>query len=220
MSQISPPIRILGLCAIGLIAAWFAFLKPGDPAPVPAATTPPATTTPNVAAGGAPATTGVGSVTEAANTLKANADAKTGGAAPADAAAAAPAATVADPASPALTGGKVDKAAAQSGMPLRVLKAIADRKVMALYFWNPKAADDRAVDAELRRAAKGRKNLFVHRATLSEIARYGQITRGVDVKQSPTLVVVDRKLQAEALVGYTDRAMIEQAVDDAQRVKK
>ena len=73
----------------------------------------------------------------------------------------------------------------------------------------------RTIQVEVRK-----KRVFVKRAKLDELSRYGQIARGVDVKQSPTLVVVDRKLQAEALVGYTDHALIEQAIHDARRAGK
>ena len=39
----------------------------------------------------------------------------------------------------------------------------------------------------------------------------------MDVQQSPTVVVADRNLQAETLVGYVDAATINQAVVDALR---
>src|SRR3712207_9151757 len=40
MSQISPPIRILLVCAVAFLAAWMLFLRPKDDAGVPAAATP------------------------------------------------------------------------------------------------------------------------------------------------------------------------------------
>jgi hypothetical protein len=111
-------------------------------------------------------------------------------------------------------------AAVKAGMPARIIKAIEKRKIVVLLFWNPKAADDQAVRKEMRQADAYRKKTVFATAKISDIARYGQITRGVDVKQSPTVVVVDRKLNAEALVGYQDRAAIEQAISDALRASR
>jgi hypothetical protein len=54
-------------------------------------------------------------------------------------------------------------------------------------------------------------------AHLSKISRYNRITRGAEVEQSPTVVVVDRELNARTLVGYVDTASIDQAVVDAMR---
>ena len=94
---------------------------------------------------------------------------------------------------------------------------MADKKVMVLLFWNPKAADDKAV----RRAVKGigshHGKVAVDVANVADVARYAPITRGVDVQQSPSVVVVDRKLQADLLTGYVDRQTIEQTVSDALR---
>jgi hypothetical protein len=177
MSQISPPIRILLVCAVALLAAWMLVLKPG-PATVEATAAPAAV---------------------AATTAPANATAATTEAA---APAAEPAADL--------------DAARKAGMPERLVSALADHKILAVLFWNPKAADDRAVRAQLRSVATG-KDVVVHVAPVTDVARYQAIAGGVDVQQSPTLVVVDRNLQAEALVGYSHASAIAQAIDDARR---
>src|SRR5436305_1902878 len=52
-------------------------------------------------------------------------------------------------------------------------------------------------------------------APVGQVSRFASSIRGVQVLQSPTVVVVDRSHQARTLVGYTDRAEIGQAVDDA-----
>ena len=49
--------------------------------------------------------------------------------------------------------------------------------------------------------------------TLSAAGTNG--TRGVNLEQSPTVVVADRDLRAETLVGYVDRTTIDQAVEAA-----
>jgi hypothetical protein len=51
MSQISPPIRILLVCAVAFMAAWMLFLRPKSDADTPAASNPAPATAP-VDAGG------------------------------------------------------------------------------------------------------------------------------------------------------------------------
>jgi len=87
-----------------------------------------------------------------------------------------------------------------------------------LLFWNPKASDDAAVRRELR-SVKG-KSVFKHVANIKSVSRYSSITRGVNLAQSPTVVVIDRKLRATALTGFVDAAEIRQAVADAKRVAR
>jgi hypothetical protein len=180
MSQISPPIRVLAVCAIALLAGWMLFLRPkAEPvaaAPEPAAATPVAT--------GAPAAT-------------TSADA-TAGATPA---AAAP---EADP-------------AVLSKLPAGVARAVRRDKVLVLLFWNRQSADDRAVRRSLRVVDRWDGRVFVDQADVRRISRYAPITRGANVEQSPTIVVVDRNLKAEALVGFVDAPTIDQAVLDALR---
>ena len=230
MSQISPPIRIVLVASIAFLAVWMLFLRP-KPVEAPAADSA-AATAPAVAAGGAKATTPVGKAVESANNAAARADqraeALAGGVsdtatAPSTAAATAPAtAPATQPATssstPTYKGSKAARATAK-GMPLPVLRAIADHKVLVILFWNSRAADDRAVRREVAKVDRHHGKVFVHVAPISKIARYQQITRGVDVEQSPTIVVVDRTLQADALVGYNDAGTIDQAVADALRAK-
>ena len=59
--------------------------------------------------------------------------------------------------------------------------------------------------------------VLAHAAHIKRVASYQQITRGAEVEQSPTVVVVDRKRQVTSLVGYVDRQTIDQAVTDALR---
>jgi hypothetical protein len=233
MSQISPPIRILLVCAVAFMAAWMLFLRPstdaGTPAvdaPAPAASTPPA-----VAAGGEKAESLAGKAVEKANEATAATDARVerladGTETAADAGSAANAtgtgtvpATAGDTAVPGTEpGGKLTaKAAAAGGLPLRVLKAIGDHKVVVLLFWSPKSADDKAVRKALANIDRHDGKVLAHATNLKRIARYGQITRGANVEQSPTIVVVDRKMKVETLVGYVDRVTIDQAVTDALR---
>jgi len=219
MSQISPPIRIVLVCAVALMAAWMLFLRPSPDAGAPAPNAQ-APTTP-VDAGGADATSASGQLVEKANETAAAQDARaeelSAGTGDTPLAPAQPA-TVSEPAVAGEKPGKLTaRAAAAGGLPRRVLAAIEDRKVLVLLFWSPKSADDKAVRRALTRVDRHDGKVLAHATHLKRIAAYGQITRGANVEQSPTVVVVDRNRKVESLVGYVDRVTIDQAVTDALR---
>ena len=207
VSQISPPIRILAVAALALIAAWMLVLRPSDdtgtaPAPAPAT---------------APGVTGLG---KAVDSAKGAAAAQEKRDAQVQQATGEEAGTASKPA--AAEAARKEAAAkvadAKPGdLPLPVLKAVADQKIMVLLFWNPKSADDRAVRRAVAHVDRWNGRVFVRSAPIGTISKYGRITRGVDVEQSPTVVVVDHHLNAEPLVGYVDTRTIDQAVVDAMR---
>src|ERR671921_586231 len=124
MSQISPPIRILLVCAVAFMAAYMLFLRPKDNAGTPAAATPAPAQTRPVEAGG------------------------------------------------------------EKALPLRVLHALADRKVVALLFWSPKSADDKLVRKALAGIDRHNNKVLAHATNIKKIAAYQQITRGANVEQS------------------------------------
>ena len=232
MSQISPPIRILLVAVIGLCAAYMLFLKPKDET-VPAAPAPAAATTPIPAKDpGAQTQSKPGAIVQKATADTQNAsdraeqaagtsqgidDGKTDGT------------TSVGPASSGVNTNPVTKAPATgqtsapapitndalASLPKDVRKAIKQRKVLALLFWNNRSYDDRAVRRELKHVSTYGKQVFVAARPIKNVARYQAITRGVDVEQSPTIVVVDSNLKAVTLVGYVDRDTIDQAVVDS-----
>jgi hypothetical protein len=108
-------------------------------------------------------------------------------------------------------------AADVKGLPAPVAKAVQHHKVLALLFWNGRSADDHAVRSAFRHVQTFHGAVYTHVTPLDSIAHYSRITRGADVQQSPTVVVVDRKLKATTLVGYVDSDSINQAVVDALR---
>ena len=225
MSQISPPIRILLVCTLAFMAAWMLFLRPKDDAGTPAGANPTPPASRPVDAGGQRSESLAGKAVEKANEAGAAQDARaeqlagtTGesAATPADSAVAP--ATAGEPATAAGEPGKLTaNTASASGLPLRVLRALGERKVVVLLFWSPKAAEDRAVRKALTGIDRHKGKVLAHATHIKRIAAYGQITRGADVEQSPTVVVVDRKRKVETLVGYVDRITIDQAVTDALR---
>jgi hypothetical protein len=192
--------------------------SPEAPAPVPATAS-----APRVEAGGEQAGTALGKAVESANNAS-----KAQGAANArhgDESQSAPSTTSSAPATAAEKAPSGSPAAKTSdaetaGLPLPVAKAVAEHKILVMLFWNPKAADDRAVRREMRSVGtRHRKDVFVHVADVKDISRYAPVTRGANVEQSPSVVVVDRDRQATLLEGYSDSETIRQAVYDALRTK-
>lgn len=116
------------------------------------------------------------------------------------------------PAAPAAT--RTDEL---KGLPKPVRKAIRADKVLVMLFSDGKSFDDKVVEKALTKVNRWDGRVYVHTAPLSKISQYGRITRGAGVEQSPTVVVADPELRTETLVGYVDRATIDQAVVDARR---
>ncbi|HEX8205152.1 MAG TPA: hypothetical protein VF587_03735 [Solirubrobacteraceae bacterium] len=209
MSQISPPLRFLLIGSVLFLAVYMLVLRPGGAetaAPAPVAT-PAAASTPASAPGQV-----VQGAQDAAATAEA-AGAAAAGETPATATA--PGTTAAAGAVPETTAKPIEGEVDTKGLPKPVARAVEANKVLVLLFWNPKAADDRAVRAELRDIKSYGNRVVVHVADVARISRYAAIAQGVDVAQSPSVVVVDGKRRATLLTGYTDTASIDQAVADA-----
>lgn len=205
MSQISPPIRILLAASILFMAAWFVLLRPGAEEPV----TP---TQPAAAPGSGFNAAAAGAQAAAAKANAASAAAS--GTAPATTASS-PATTGTEKAPAAAAAAKPKPAA---GLPASVAKAVAQKKTLVMLFWNKRAFDDQAVRREMRGIDRHKGKVQLHVASIADVARYAPITRGVNLEQSPTIVVV-KGATADALVGYVDRGTINQTVSDVMRSK-
>jgi hypothetical protein len=233
MSQISPPIRILLVAVIGLIAVYMLFLRPKPEEAVPAATAPTAATPVPAKDPGAATSSGSGAVVQNAvkRTTDAGAQAKVaagetpGGlaadgtttGAPATGTAATGTAATGNPATTQAGAAAPITKATLAALPRDVRRAVRKHKVIAMLFYNNRSSDDRAVRRALSKVDTYGGQVFVDAHWIKSVSRYQAIARGVDVEQSPTIVVADRNLKAETLVGYVDRETINQAVVDAIR---
>jgi len=217
MSQISPPIRIVLVAAVAFLAAWMFFLRPKSeeiPPPAPAATTAPAKQP------GTTAQSAAGKAVQAAENAKATAEnaAKVHGGetAATPAATAAPGAAAAKPAATAAETLGIDPEALAT-LPRGVRKALEARKIVVLGFFNHDALDDRATRRQFKKVWTFHGRASLHTASINNVQRYQVITRGVDVAQSPSIVVIDRDRKAQLLTGYVDHMVVEQAIIDAMR---
>jgi hypothetical protein len=217
---------MLLLAALAFAGLWFVALRPtadsgGGGGSTPANSAP---ATPHKAGGSLPG--GVGRAVNKANQTAAQANqagqahqqaanqvgrqAATRSTKPASVAKPAPARKTA----PATTSKPAAGPRATSG-PSQVHAALAHGKVVAILFWNPKSSDDRAVRDEIAQVSNHGGRALIVVASIGQVSRYGEVTRNVQVTQSPTVLIVDRARKARLLAGYTDRAEIGQAVSDA-----
>lgn len=123
------------------------------------------------------------------------------------------------PAAPSGTAGAAAPAA-RSGADRRLAAARAalrDRRTLALAFVENHAADSRGLVRELATVDRRGGRVTTLAVPISELARYGFVTRGIDVTVAPTTVVVSPRRRATAIVGFADRAELSQHVADALR---
>jgi hypothetical protein len=125
--------------------------------------------------------------------------------------------------------------------PERAVEAdLAAGKVVALLFWNAKGADDVAVRQQLQLLLHVHKSLrpfagnqkvqrllnafglelskpiAIQEAPADKVASFGSITRGVQVYETPTIVIVGKHGQTATLTGLQDAYSIEQAIDEVR----
>jgi hypothetical protein len=169
-----------------------------------------------------PASTTPATGTEAA---AGTATAPTGTAAPQPTApeAAVPEAAPAPIPAPAPSGGYAPESALVpgKGLPVNVLKAYADGKVVVLLVVRHRGIDDKPVKQSVE-ALSNRDDVAVFVTGAKDIARYSRITQGVSVSRVPALVVVRPRNLTEGLpeasvsYGFRGPASVVQAVEDAQ----
>ena len=191
MANLPRPMIGLLVATIAFFAVWTVALKPSSSSgPVSSSSSPsPAASRPKTAA-------------------PAHADADASASATASAANAKPAANPA-----------VKHAVPAQQRQTAIENGLNHHKVLAILFFNPAAADDRAVKHELDEIpARGGKVVKLA-VPLSELTRYPVITNQVQVTESPTLVLIDGQRKADLLTGYLDQLELSQRVSDALAIK-
>jgi hypothetical protein len=221
--------RILLAGAVVFLAVWFTLLRPKSDAVEPVAATPTATAPAGNVNTGEPATSAAGKIVEkakdAATQAEGAAKAAAGESTDSTSDAAKTASGSATKSAPAPTTAAVPElpAATLAKLPKDVAGALEDRKVLVLAVladdakrWRPMADDDRYVRNTLKKVNRYDGEVFVKQVPLSGLYSYGPIVNDLKVSQTPSVVVVDRKLQANVIPGYLDRLSINQAIADAR----
>ena len=104
---------------------------------------------------------------------------------------------------------------ASRGLPVAVQKALDAKKVVVVLFWNPRGVDDRSVKSSVDRLPRRGGRVAVFSDSVSHLSRYTKITSATSVTQTPSVVFVNRKGQAEVETGYLDYETIGQYVQNA-----
>jgi hypothetical protein len=214
MTEVSRPLQVVLILTVGFAGLWFVALRPKGnqvaapaPAPKPAAAAPKHSSLPG----------GLGRAVDKANAAKAQGDAAAAAAdgkpapapAPAVHAAVKPAPAPVKPVAPAAAAHRT--AAIHGITPGTVRGALSANRVVVLLFYNPLSSDDRAVRDELASVDRRGGHVAVWSVGISGLGRFKNVLRGIDVVQSPSVVVLSRKAQPRVLQGYTDHAEIDQA---------
>jgi hypothetical protein len=110
------------------------------------------------------------------------------------------------------------RAEALANVTAVVLKAeINSGQTVLLLFWNSKSTDDAAVFKEaLKVVAHGKGKVVLHVAQPEQVSQYGSVTRGVQIFQTPTLLLFDKKGLAVTMTGLMDKYAIEQGIAEAK----
>ena len=104
---------------------------------------------------------------------------------------------------------------AAPGDPSRPLLASVDAgKVVVVLFWDKNASDDRATRRGLRSIDLHGGKVVASAVPIGDVGRYEAITRGVQVLESPTVLVIGAGGKTRAITGYTQAKEIDQAVSD------
>jgi hypothetical protein len=113
-------------------------------------------------------------------------------------------------------GNRSQTGAAGPGLPTRVKRALDAHKVVVILFLNRRGVDDRSVKRSVD-SLPHRKSVAVFSSSVRHLSRYTRITAAANVTTTPSLVVVNRKGQAEVVNGYIDRQTVGQYVRNALR---
>jgi len=113
--------------------------------------------------------------------------------------------------------GKVKPPKAKPSDPqTRVLKALAARRVVVLFFGQYRSADDQATRRAVRAIGRDRKDVAVFTASIKNVADYARVVGALGIEQSPSTIVIDRKGQARVVQGFLDTGSLRQLVADAR----
>jgi hypothetical protein len=107
------------------------------------------------------------------------------------------------------------EAAQRRGMPLSVARALADRKIVVLFFAGAGSTDDRETGRAVA-ALRGQRGVAVFEDRIGRLGRYRAVVGELGISQAPAVVIVDRARSARVVEGYVDPPTLAQDVADAR----
>ncbi len=116
--------------------------------------------------------------------------------------------------------GHVNATAVSNAQAAVLQNELKHGQTVLLLFWNPKSTDDVAVRKEAKAvAARMKKKVALHVALPAQVGQYGSVTRGVQIYQTPTLLLIDRKGLAVTMTGLMDQYAIQQGILETKHAK-
>jgi hypothetical protein len=227
MDHISRPLQFLLIGVLAFAALWFVALRPKAGGTGAAATPPAQAATPPKSA--LPA--GLGTAVDKARTTRAQGDAAaaaqdgktTSTPAPKPVTATAPAtpkprAAVVKPKAPARAARPVRPRPEPAGpTPTKVRRGLARGHAVVLLFYSAGSSDDRAVRSELSGVSRRGGRVDTWAIPVGALARFANVLQGVQIFQTPSVLVLSPTRKPMLLAGYTDRAEIDQVANAALR---
>jgi len=109
--------------------------------------------------------------------------------------------------------------AGSRGLPGPVATALDAKKTVVILFWNKSGVDDRSVKHSVDRLSRRKGQVVKFTDSVKNLSRYTRITTAASISQTPAVVIVNKRGQAEVLNGYYDYQTINQFVSNASRRK-
>jgi hypothetical protein len=118
-------------------------------------------------------------------------------------------------------GGSAGVDASALGVPttnahLKAERAVAQGRKVVIFFRNPRALDDQAVDVSVRSVKREMKKVVVLTDHVGNSDEYGSMVEDLGVSQTPAVVVIDSRGSARLIEGYVDSKSLVQVVADAR----
>lgn len=111
--------------------------------------------------------------------------------------------------------GKRSKPASHRGVPPAMTRALDARKLVVLFLYERRGADDRAT-ARAVAALRGKPGVAVFSDPIGRLARYREVIGTLGIAQAPAIVIVGRDGDARVIEGYVDPATLAQDVADSR----
>ena len=95
-----------------------------------------------------------------------------------------------------------------------LLRALDRDHAVVLLFWNRHGSDDRAVRQAAQSVDRRHGRVVVKVVPVASVGRYTAITKGVQILEAPTVLVIAPGGKARAIAGLTSTPELDQAVAD------
>jgi hypothetical protein len=112
--------------------------------------------------------------------------------------------------------GELGIAVPNTNAHLKAARAVAQHRMVVVFFGDPQATDDRAVASAVRALDRDTRDVVVLSDHVGSVDKYGSMVEDLGISQTPAVVLIDRSGQARLIEGYVDSETLLQAVADAR----